>query len=273
MRRALPFLGLLLASLPASASDYSFFPETDRIFHRLLADPRQVQTSGRYYRQAGDDLADIALGNSWGIVRWEGAGLGGWKLQWNVEGMAYTRFKLGGGINEFETIDFFGNLPFEARCGIFSGKLVLFHESSHLGDDYIRRTGNLGTRYSIEGLRAFASIEPHPLVRVYGGGGDLLHSVPSDQGGMLQFGIELRTPDFNSSTRYPKHLYLAEDVRWFDRVEYNPTMNTEIGIRIAYSGVIRSLRVHVGDSHGHSDFGQFYSRTENYYNFGISCDF
>ena len=90
---------------------------------------------------------------------------------------------------------------------------------------------------------------------------------------MLQFGLELRTPDFNTATRYPKHLYLAEDVRWFDRVEWNPTANTEIGIRITYSGVIRSLRVHVGNSRGHSDFGQFYSRTENYFNLGISCDF
>jgi hypothetical protein len=90
---------------------------------------------------------------------------------------------------------------------------------------------------------------------------------------MLQFGFELRTPDFHATTRSPKHLYLAEDIRWFDRVEYNPTINTEVGIRIAYSGVIRSLRVHFGDSHGHSEFGQFYTRTENYVNFGISCDF
>jgi len=264
---------LLLAAVPARAQDTSAFPETDRIFHRLLADPRQAQTSARYYRQAGDDMADIALGNSWGMIRWTGLGLGGWQLQWNVEGMAYTRFKLGGGINEFQTIDFFGNLPLEARRGIFSGKLVLFHASSHLGDDYIRRTGDLGTRYSIEGLRLLASVEPHPFVRVYGGGGDILHSVPAGKGGMLQVGIELRTPDFNASTRYPKHLYFAEDVRWLDRVGWSATINTEIGIRIAYSGVIRSLRVHLGDSHGHSDFGQFYSRTENYVNLGISCDF
>ena len=273
MRRALPFWALLLTALPAFAADYSVFPETDRIFHRLLADPRQVQTSARYYQQSGDDLADIALGNSWGMVRWDGPSLGGWRLQWNVEGMAYTRFRLGGGINEFQTIDFFGNLPLEARSGIYSGKLVLFHESSHLGDDYIRRTGDLGTRYSVEGWSLIASVEPHPLLRLYGGGGDLLHSVPAGQGGMLQFGLELRTPDFNTATRYPKHLYLAEDVRWFDRVEWNPTANTEIGIRITYSGVIRSLRVHVGNLRGHSEFGQFYKRTENYVNLGISCDF
>ena len=246
------------------------FPPTDQLFQRLLADPRQARTTGRYYQQGEFHLADISLGDSWGMVRW---GMGDWKAQWNVEGMAYSRFRLTGGINEFQTIDFFGNLPVELRRGRFSGRVTLFHESSHLGDDYIRRTNDLGFRYSVEGIRGVGSWDAHPFLRLYGGGVGMIHSVPRRQSGEVQAGFEARGSDLHWITRHPCYLYLAQDLQFKGRTKWNPNSNTELGLRIAYSGALRSIRVHGSYFGGHSEFGQFFSRLENRFDFGITLDF
>ncbi|MFX8868193.1 DUF1207 domain-containing protein, partial [Acinetobacter baumannii] len=74
-----------------------------------------------------------------------------------------------GGVNEFETVDFFANVPVEARYGLWSGRATLFHESSHLGDDFIRRTGTTGYRYSVEGLKIVNSLDLCRFLRVYAG--------------------------------------------------------------------------------------------------------
>lgn len=271
---------LLLASAPApaqtggagagSAWDQEVFPEADQVFARLLADPRRVQTSARYYRLNGRNIGDVALGNTWGLLRWT---KGDVAVQWNVEGMAYSRFKVAGGVNEFETVDFFLNLPLDVRRGPFSGQLVLFHESSHLGDDYIRRTGDVGFRYSVEGVRALASAELARLLRLYAGPTFLIHTVPGQPSGSLQWGLELRSAELKRWMRHPFYLYLAQDFHAKSQVKWNVNSNTEVGVRLAFDQVIRSMRVFTGYFEGHSPFGQFYREREHYWNLGISFDF
>ncbi|MFH1725964.1 MAG: DUF1207 domain-containing protein [Elusimicrobiota bacterium] len=268
-------LSLLAASGPARAQEfvYGVLPETDQLFRRLLADPRQAQTALRYYRLEGDNLSDVALGNIWGMARWRVGGDDDWIFQLNVEGMGYSRFQLSGGINEFRTIDFFANLPVEMRYGSFSARVTLFHESSHLGDDYIRRTNDRGFRYSVEGLGVIASYEPHPLVRVYGGGTGLLDAIPRRQEGSAQWGFELRTPDLRWHERHECWLYLAQDFKSLGRVRWNLNSKTNLGFRMGIPKVIRALRMHAGYFGGHSEYGQFFRDKEHYFDLGVSFDF
>lgn len=248
------------------------FPLGNELFHRLLADPRQAQTSLRYYRLEGQDVGDVALGNTWGMRRWHLGKDGQWAVQSDVEGMGYSRFRLSGSINEFQTIDFFANLPVEIRRGGASGRLTLFHESSHLGDDYFRRTKDAGFRYSIEGVRGVLSFEPFDIARFYGGSSYLLHAIPSLRRGTFQAGLELKTPDLRWM-QYPCWLYLAEDLQSKEQAQWNLSSNTELGFRIAFPGTPRSLRIHGGYFTGHSEFGQFLARKENFFNLGTSFDF
>ncbi len=171
---------LLLAALaaPAAAADVDLFPRPNEIFPLLIADPRHIQLSASYYRLDGQNTSDIALGHSWGLTRWRTGSLQEWLWEWDIEGMAYSRFAIGGGINEFETVDFFANLPVTVRHGDVSFKGTLYHESSHLGDDYIRDTGNSGFRYSNEGGRLQAALEPRRFARAYAGVEYLLHDIP-----------------------------------------------------------------------------------------------
>ena len=271
-------LALLLAcAAPAAARnlEYGVIPETDQLFHRLLADPRQPQTSILFYCLGGKNLADVALGDTWGLARGRAPGRDGddWFFQLNVAGMGYSRFILSGGVNEFQTIDFFADVPLEIRHGRFSAQVMAFHESSHLGDDYIRRTRDLGFRFSIEGVRSVLSFEPHRFLRVYGGGTGLIHAVPSGQEGALQYGFELRSPDLG----WPRHrecwVYLAQDFKNYGRASWNLNSKTDLGLRVGEAKVIRALRVHLGYFGGRSEYGQLYNNREHYWDLGVSFDF
>jgi hypothetical protein len=248
------------------------FPEVGVLFPRMLADPRQAQTLASYYRLAGVNKADVALGDTWGLRRWYLGEAGDTALQLDVEGMGYSQFKLSGGVNEFETVDFFANLPLEIRRGPLSARFTLFHESSHLGDDYIRATGNTGSRYSVEGVRQVVSLNLGRFLRIYAGGGYLLHRIPDIPGGTLQTGFELVSSDLRVSVPHAR-LYLAEDVQSKQYDSWNANSNTEAGVRLGYDGVRRQLRLHVGHFEGHSPFGQFRDERVSYNSVGASFDF
>jgi hypothetical protein len=266
---------LLAAALaaPAAADDWaSAFPKGGEVFTPLLADPREIQLSSSYYRLHSQNDADVALGHSWGLVRWRTGILSEWLWQVDVEGMAYSRFQIGGGINEFEAVDFFANLPVEVRKGPFSFKAEPFHESSHLGDDYIRETGDLGFRYSVEGARGLAALDPCRFLRVYAGPTWLIHTVPAPQRWTLQSGLELTSDDLRWSPRASVRLFAAEDVQSRENVQWNLDSSAVAGLKIGFPETTRTVRVQVGYFTGHSPFGQFYAQKERYADFGLAFD-
>lgn len=277
MKKSALLLALLLAPPPfvrAEERNGGFFPKSDELFHRMVAAPRYAQTLLSFYRQKGKNLADVALGNTWGLVRW-GDPSGGWQTQLNFEGMAYSRFRLEGVINEFQTIDFFANVPIEARRGKFSARAMLFHESSHLGDDYIRRTGDTGFRYSVEGFRLTTSYDLHPFVRVYAGAMGVIDGVPGGQKGDFHGGFEVRTRDFDwlPFEGHQCWAYLAEHLILRGRSAWNPSTKTVLGIRIGVPRVVRAMRIQVGYYSGKSPYGQFFTEYEGYWDLAVVFDF
>jgi hypothetical protein len=194
-------------------------------------------------------------------------------MQSDIEGMAYSRFRLDAGINEFQVIDFFGNLPLEVRHGAGSGKLTLFHESSHLGDDYIRSTGVLGSRYSIDGLRGLVGYEPWARLRLYGGGFYLLDTTPAPQRTGAQGGFEIQSPVVRHDSNLPYRFYLAEDFQARASTAWNPDSETVVGMRLGIKDFDRSMRFALGYYTGHSPFGQFYEQRESHTFIALAFDF
>ncbi len=275
MRRSrLAALLLSLAALAAPASaEVDLFPRPNVIFPVLSADPRHIQLSASYYRLDGRDQSDVGLGHSWGLTRWRTGGEQEWLWESDVEGMAYSRFRLGGGVNEFDTVDFFANLPVTVRRGDVAFKGTLFHQSSHLGDDYIRRTGDEGFRYSVEGLRGQAEIDPWRFLRLYAGLEYLLHAVPYPQRWSGQGGFELTSDDLHWSREVPTRLYLAEDLQTHERVKWNVDSHLVGGVKIGFrESPTRAMRVQAGWFDGHSPFGQFYSRRQEYVDLSVSFE-
>lgn len=263
---------LLLAALtlPAAAESLDLFPRPNEIFPLLIADPRHIQIAASYYRLDGANTSDVALGHSWGISRWRAGDMQDWLWEVDVEGMAYSRFRVGGGVNEFETVDFFLNLPVTVRRGDVAFKGTVFHESSHLGDDYIRRTGNTGFRYSNEGLRLQTSLEPRRWGRLYAGSTYLFHRVPDERDLSAQGGFELFTDDLTRTKRARTRLFVGQDFQSHQDVKWNVDSHTVAGVKLNFrENLTRAMRFQLGYFDGHSPFGQFYTKREHYFDLSL----
>jgi hypothetical protein len=260
------------AGSAANISTSAAFLPAQHLFAPLTADPREVQIAVDYYRFEGNNEADVALGHSWGLARWMSTD-GLWAWQWDIEGLAYSRFQLSSDINLFEAIDFFANLPIEVRRGIFSGKFMVYHESAHLGDDYIRSTGNTGSRYSVEGARGSVDVRPCRYLRLYIGGSLMTHTIPSQGPGMLQQGFEVSSPEFSFFKHNRQELYLAQDVQEHENVAWHPNSDTQVGMRFIEKQGLESMRVYFNYFTGHSPYGQFFRLPEHYAQIGIGFDF
>ena len=266
---------LLLAALsaPAAAASVDLFPRPNEIFPLLIADPRHVQLSASYYRLNGQNNSDIGFGYSWGMTRWRSGELQDWLWEFDVEGMAYSRFVIGGGINKFETVDFFANLPLTFRRGDVAFKGTLYHESSHLGDDYIRDTHSTGIRSSNEGVRLQASVEPRRWARFYGGTTYLLHEIPVAGPWSLQGGFEFFSDDLSRSKDIRTRLFLAQDFQWHQDVQWNMDSHTVAGVKINFhESLTRAVRIQLGYFDGHSPFGQFYTQRVHYADFSLAFE-
>jgi hypothetical protein len=259
--------------LSRADADMTIFPRSGELYAPQLADPREIQLAITYYRLHGHDASDIALGHSWGMARW--GAQGDWRFQWDVEAMAMSRFNLAGSVNEFQTVDFYGNLPLEIRRGDASARFMLFHQSSHLGDDYIRRTGITGFRYSIEGLKGALSYDLFAkALRLYVDGIYLMHSVPAPERGSAGVGAELQSPAFaHLSKDLPLSAYLAWDVQSRAHVRWNLDSSTQVGLRLRFREETRSMRLFWAYFDGHSPYGEFYTAREHYSELGLAFDF
>lgn len=264
-------LALLLIVVAASArAEPDVFPRSGQLYAPQLADPRETQLTVGYYRLKGQDTSDVALGHSWGMARW-GQDL---KVQWDVDAMAVSRFKLAGSVNEFQTVDFIGALPLELRYRNASARIGLFHQSSHLGDDLIRRTGSVGFRYSIDGLRGALAYDIFKWLRGYVDGTYLLHTVPAPQRGCVGFGAELRSaPIFHISTDLPVTAYAAWDLESHGHVHWNIDSSLQTGLRLRFRNESRSMRLFWEYFDGHSPYGEFFFAREHYSELGLAFDF
>ena len=166
------------------------------LFDPLIADPRQPHFSASYNWYLDDpDLTHVGgatfgetfalLGGALGDGRWELGWLGG----------VFSIFDLDAPSYDLLNTDFWVGPTLSARRGGLSTTLRLFHQSSHLGDEFLlRHSGIDRLNLSYEGVDWLVSGDPWSWLRLYGGGGVLLHSEPKLQRLSVQGGIELKSP-------------------------------------------------------------------------------
>ncbi len=258
-RNSLASLALVLIGATASAKGLEAFPRPDELFPKLLAAPKQFQLGVNRYRIYERTYSDLALGHSWGLVRGR-AGDQMTQWQWDARAMSFSRW----GESGLEAVDLMGELPVSVRRGDVSGVGSLFYESSHLGDDAIRRTGRAARRTVATGLRLLVALEPWTWLRAYGGTSFLLDTAPSPKRWALQSGLELMSDDLKLFKDFPLRAYAAEDLQMPERVGFNPNSRTALGVKIGYKESQKAVRVQAGYYSGHSYYGQFQADVEHF---------
>src|SRR5687767_4169750 len=162
----------------AEAHGAVLFPE-DQIFCPVLADPKEARSFVSILRGTfrslddpsgeGTNIGSVGLGDSFGLLRWGGPSPGE-GLQLDVVGSIFAQFDIGTASNDLINADYIIGVPLTFRRSGFSTRFRLYHQSSHLGDEYLLRAEDIEREnLSFESVEFLVSQEIGPI-RVYAGG-------------------------------------------------------------------------------------------------------
>jgi len=244
-----------------------FLPRTN-LFHALLADPKTPRFFVSYLSYDSnytvDQVGSVGLGENIGLVRWRGAAPGD-GLQLGLDAGVFAQFDMGSSSPDLINADYLVGLHLDHKSGPFEGRLRIYHQSSHVGDDYLQSHPSFENHsYSYEAMQLIGAWWYEEHVRLYGGGEYLIHRVPDDvERGRLLAGIEYFGPDLGGHSWRP---IAAVGLRSDQQQDWYVDTNVRAGLEFSpYAASERHLRLLADYYHGYSPFGQFYDHMVTYY--------
>jgi hypothetical protein len=259
------------------ASGTRLFPQ-DETFCPVIADPKHPRSFLAFQRGEfgtldepdveGTSIGAIGLADSFGLVRWGGSKPGdGFHL--GLHGGIFAQFDLDTPSVDLINADYLVGLPLTWRRSAFSARIRLYHQSSHLGDEYVLRGDEIRREnLSFESFEVLVSAEAGP-VRVYGGGEHLFRRDPeSVERKLAHAGLELRVlPDA------PVSLLAGLDVKMSEQHDWSPGVSARAGIRLAPRAraghPVRRILILAEYYDGASPYGQFFLEEIRYAGIGI----
>ena len=161
-----------VAGPPAERGSYLPLPRGD-VFCPLIADPKATRSFATYQRgnEAGlaSDIVAVGVADQFPFFRADAARPDK-GIQLGIAGAVFAQFDIGSPSYDLLNADYMVGLPLTFRSGRFSGRVRLYHQSSHLGDELLLRP-NPPTRQnlSFESVEGLFSADVMAL-RIYGGG-------------------------------------------------------------------------------------------------------
>jgi len=206
------------------------------LFKPLLADPRWAHFSAAYRNYVGKNIdgnhnASVSFGETLPFYR---ANFGQSATQWEVglQAGVFSDFNLGASSSDLINTDFIASIYSSARAGNASAFARVYHQSSHLGDEFLlRRLTDLERiNLSYEGADLKLSYELPYGVRIYGGGGGIFHKEPSSiKPWSVQYGMEFRSPwRLDSAAIRP---ILAVDIKNHEQNNWNADISARAGFQ------------------------------------------
>src|SRR5437588_700299 len=181
----------VLAAVPAAAQAPGPNPAPGAVFQPLLADPKEPQFFAAYLWERSPRLAP-RLG-SVGFGQTIGVATGGmWQVA--IAAAVFSQFNLARPTADLMNTDYRIGLPVTYRHAGLTTRLQLYHQSSHLGDEYMVHANAQRVDLTFEAAELLLS-QQLAAWRVYGGGEYLFTHSPADlRPGVLHGGVEYREP-------------------------------------------------------------------------------
>jgi len=257
------------APAPATEVEFHALPERE-LFAPLLADPRQPRFSLSYQRYNTPSetfsAASVALGEYFGFASGFLGQTGA--SQFGIQAGVFALFNLDADSMDLINADYWIGFPLSYRRGPYSYVLSLYHQSSHLGDEFILGSTGIGrVNLSYEGLELLLSHEWRRL-RVYGGGGYILNSEPDLAPWSAHAGAEYVRPRAAGRLDF----VLATDVRFSEELDWARSRSIQAGFEL-HGTTQRSVRLMLEYFRGHSPNGQFYNEKLRYVGLGLYFGF
>jgi hypothetical protein len=248
------------------------------LFCPLVADPKSEHSFLSYLRgefatigdpegESETNIGAIGIGDSFGFFRigWDRLGDG---LQLDLMGAIFAQFNLDAPSFDLINADYIVGLPLTLRVNGFSSRLRLYHQSSHLGDEFLLSRLPVRENLSFEALELILSQEMRGL-RLYGGGEGFFRRRPIEVVSRLAHaGVEVRPGSFGSG-----RLVAALDLKVVEAVEWEWGWSARAGIEIArmpqpgHPPRVLSLLGSWYD--GPAPYGQFYQEQIRFFGLGL----
>jgi len=247
-----------------------------QLFAPLIADPKQPHFFAAWLWVTSplitSQVASVGLGEDIGLVR-------GPRSHWQLSVAAgvFSQFNEETPSNDLVNTDFVIGFPVTYRGDAFSARARIYHQSSHLGDEFI--LNNIPTRVnlSFEALELLGAFD-FGNFRAYGGGEYLIRHEPSDlKPGLLHAGLEYRLP--RRVVRFGRlgdgRLIAALDAKSSEERAWQTGWSVRAGIEFqpksTGTGANRRLSVQLQAYDGPAPYGQFY--LENVKSVGLGLHF
>ena len=238
------------------------------LFTPAIADPRSPRFSAAWHND---------------IVRDENSGpwmIGDNAVDLNFQGAVFSIFDLDGISKDLVNTDFWAALAASWRrpttIGDFSAMTRVFHQSSHLGDEYIlfnKVTERDRVNLSYEGVDLTVAWQPEMDfgLRIYGGGGYLFGRDPASlDPWSAKIGMEIESPD-KVWGAWP---VAAIHVQTFEDTGFEPDLSLMAGLQ--FNNPVREdrqIRLLLSYFNGYSPNGQFYDEQLEYVGLGLQYQF
>jgi hypothetical protein len=259
------------ASKASSVDGATGFLARGLLFAPFHADPRWPHFSAAYRGYRTNDLTAAfagTFGETFSLYRNRAPFSGQWELV--LQAGVFSLFDLSAASLDLVNADYNVGLLTAYRSGNFSGFLRLHHQSSHLGDEFILANQRIQRiNLSYEEVDVKLAYDIANWIRVYGGGGYLVHRDPSNVKPIgTQWGLELTSPiaflsgsitpicyaDFQSNER--SHWAIAQSIMAGLRFENARIGNRQLQLLAQYFA-------------GPSPDGQFYAQHSHWFGIGL----
>jgi hypothetical protein len=259
------------------ATGTAFFPH-DQIFCPLIADPKESRSFATFLRGTfpslddpsgkGTTIASVGLGDSFGLVRWGGPASGE-GVQLDVIGSIFAQFNAKAASNDLINADYVIGLPLTFRRRGFSVRGRIYHQSSHLGDEYLLNSDDIEREnLSFESAELIVSQEFRAL-RVYAGMERLLRREPDTlPANLFHGGLE-----FRAGRARTVQMVAGVDIKTTEFYDWSPAVSARGGLEFGrpgpggHPGRLVTLLLELYD--GPSPYGQFFRDDISYAGIGL----
>ncbi len=246
------------------------------VFRPLIADPKQPQffVSLDHMKTPRESytMGEAGFGETFGLYKFR-SGRKGESLQLSVGASLIARFNMETDSYNLLNADYTVGLPLTYRRGDNSFRLRLYHQSSHLGDEFLLFNPDHPDRInlSFEALEFIYSREWENF-RAYVGGEYMVRRDPSElERTSAHFGFDY----VGSRKFFHRGRFIGGvDVKSYDELAWNLDTSVKFGILFGSpdSGH-RRLRLLAEWYRGHDPRGQFFVNRVTYYGLNLSLGF
>jgi hypothetical protein len=243
------------------------------LFKPLIADPRWPHFAASYQHHLRNvllqDAAAVSFGETFALYR-DRLGGGWWEV--GVQAGVFAVFDIASPSKDLVNADYLVAIPLSYRYADFSAMFRFFHQSSHLGDEFLLRTKLNRVNLSYESVDLKVSYDLGDVARIYAGAGYLFDQEPTNLDPLsVQYGLEFISP-WPPRDRGWRPI-AAVDVQHREENAWSSDVSFRTGVQIDGVLATRNLQLLIEYFRGRSPSGQFYRDKIEYIGLGVHFHF